>query len=151
MEVVPSRMRRSGISNPLRTIVVEPARYPSYGLRFEVTKAGESPEDLLVRVNAAERTDDQDVDESSDMKEWDLGRLRSRGSLHSDVWRGSAVRLADKYAVAVRPVNGWWRFRHRDPEICERKARYALIVSIETDAEEIDVYTPVHNQILVER
>ena len=106
---------------------------------------------MLLRVNAAERAEDQEVDESSDLKEWDLGRLRSRGSLHSDVWRGSAADLADKYAVAVFPVNGWWRFRHRDPEICERRARYALIVSIETDDEEIDVYTPVLNQIAIER
>jgi hypothetical protein len=142
---------KRGVAGDARTIVVDPARYPSYGLRFEVTTAGESPEDLLLRVNGAERAEDQEVDESSDMKEWDLGRLRSRGSLHSDVWRGSAVRLADKYAVAVCPVNGWWRFRHRDPEICKRKARYALIVSIETDDEEIDVYTPVLNQVAIER
>ena len=142
---------KRGVVGDARTIVVDPARYPSYGLRFEVTTARESPEDLLLRVNAAERAEDQEVDESSDLKEWDLGRLRSRGSLHSDVWRGSAADLADKYAVAVCPVNGWWRFRHRDPEICERRARYALVVSIETDDEEIDVYTPVLNQIAIER
>lgn len=61
------------------------------------------------------------------------------------------MNLADKHAIAICPVNGWWRFRPRDPEICERKARYALVVSIETDAESVDVYTPVLNQIAIER
>lgn len=140
---------KRGVSGDARTIIVDPARYPSFGLRFNVAKAGEAPEALLSRVNAAER--DGDVSAAGDLDEWDLGSLRTRGSLHSDVWRGTAADLADKFAVAVYPVNGWWRFRHRDPEICERAARYALIVSIETDVEEVDIYTPVLNQIALER
>ena len=142
---------KRGVSGDAQFVVVGPARYPSYGLRFEVTTAGESPEALIRRVNGADREEDETVDESSDLDEWDLGQLRKRGSLHSDVWRGTAVNLADKHAIAICPVNGWWRFRPRDPEICERKARYALVVSIETDAESVDVYTPVLNQIAIER
>jgi hypothetical protein len=118
-------------------------------LRFDVAKAGEKPETLLARVNAAERTGK--VSEAKDFAEWDLGWLRARGSIHSDVWRGTAADLADKHAVAVFPVNGWWRFRHKNPDICQRKARYALVISVETDAEEIDVYTPVMVQIGIER
>jgi hypothetical protein len=142
---------KRGVSGDSRTIIVDQARYPSHGLRFEVTKAGESPEALIRRMNAADRDEDEKVDASSDSDEWDLGTLRSRGSLHSDVWRGSAVKMADKQAIAVCPVNGWWRFRHRSQEICERQTRYALVVSIETDAEDVDVYTPVLNQIAIER
>jgi hypothetical protein len=142
---------KRGVSGDARTIIVDPARYPSYGLRFEVTTARESPEALIRRVNAADRGDDEVVDESSDLDEWDLGQLRKRGSLHSDVWRGTAADLADKQAIAVCPVNGWWRFRHRDPDVCERTARYALVVSIETDAEGVDIYTPVLNQVAIER
>ena len=142
---------KRGVGGDAKFVVVEPARYPSYGLRFEVTTAGESPETLIRRVNGADREEDETVDERSDLDEWDLGRLRKRGSLQSDVWRGSAADLADKHGIAICPVNGWWRFRHRDPDICERKARYALIVSIETDAEEVDVYTPVMNQVAIER
>ncbi|MEO8903607.1 MAG: S8 family peptidase [Polyangiaceae bacterium] len=140
---------KRGVSGSAQTLIVDPARYPSFGLRFDVTAAGESPEALLARVNASERREDDDL--SGDLNEWDRGRRRTRGSIHSDVWSGSAVSLADKSAVAVYPVNGWWRFHHKEPEICERKARYALIVSIETDAEEVDVYTPVFNQIVIER
>lgn len=141
---------KRGVSGDAQTIVVDPARYPSYGLRFEVTTAGESADDLIRRVNAADREEHEIVDESSDLDEWDLGRLRKRGSIHSDVWRGSAADLADKHSIAVVPINGWWRFRHKDPKICERKARYALVVSIETDAEEVDVYTPVKTAIETE-
>lgn len=142
---------KRGVSGSSQTVVVGPARYPSYGLRFEVTTAGESADELVRRVNAADREEDEVVDESSDLDEWDLGLLRKRGSLHSDVWRGTAADLSDKHSIAIVPVNGWWRFRHRDPETCERKTRYALVVSIETDDEEVDVYTPVLNQIAIER
>jgi len=140
---------KRGVSGDARTLIVDPARYPSFGLRFDVAMAGEKPEALVARVNAAERTGDFST--SGDLDEWDLGKLRTRGSLHSDVWRGTAVDLADKHAIVVTPVNGWWRFRHKDPDICERKARYSLVVSVETDSEEVDVYTPVMNQIAVHR
>jgi hypothetical protein len=142
---------KRGVSGTAQTVVVGSARYPSYGLRFEATTAGESADELVRRVNAADREEDEVVDESSDLDQWDLGLLRKRGSVQSDVWRGTAADLADKHSIAIVPVNGWWRFRHRDPEICERKARYALVVSIETNDEEVDVYTPVLNQIAIER
>jgi hypothetical protein len=101
-------------------------------------------------VNAAER-DDEDASASGDIDQSEFGKSRTRGSPNSDVWHGSAVDLADKHAVAIYPVNGWWRFHPKEPEICERKARYALVVSIETDEEEVDVYSPVFNQIALER
>lgn len=138
---------KRGVTGDARTVIVDAARYPSFGLRFDVTTAGESPAQLLARVNAADGTGRG----SSDFDEWDLGQSRTRGSIHSDVWRGSAADLADKSAVAVVPVNGWWRFRHKSHEICERTTRYALVVSIESDAESIDVYTPIMNQIAIER
>lgn len=141
---------KRGVSGSARTIIVDPARYPSYGLRFDVTTAGETPEALVARVYAAERGD-ENMSGGGDLEEWERGRLRTRGSLHSDVWHGSAVSLADKHALAVFPVNGWWRFHPKDPGICERKARYALVVSIETDEEDVDVYTPVFNQIAILR
>jgi hypothetical protein len=140
---------KRGVSGDARTQIVDPARYPSFGLRFEVTKAGETPEVLLARVNAADRSGDEST--KGDLAEWDLGNLRKRGSIHSDVWRGTAAALADKHSVAVFPTSGWWRFRNKNPEICERKARYALVVSIETDDESVDVYTPVMNAIAVTR
>jgi hypothetical protein len=140
---------KRGIVGDNRAKIVGQASYPSFGLRFDVTKAGERAETLVRRVNAAGR--EGKVSEANDFSEWDLGRIRARGSLHSDVWRGTAADLADKHAIVVFPVNGWWRFRHKKPEICTQKTRYSLVVSIETDKEEVDVYTPVVAQIGIER
>lgn len=141
---------KRGVSGSARTIIVDPARYPSYGLRFDVTTAGETAEAMVARVNAADR-DGADVDTTGDLDEWVLGRRRTRGSLHSDTWSGSAVSLADKGAIAVYPVSGWWRFHNKDRETCERTARYALVISIETDAEDVDVYAPILNEIALTR
>jgi hypothetical protein len=140
---------KRGIVGDTRTKIVGQASYPSFGLRFDVAKAREKPDALVRRVNAAERQGK--VSEAKDYAAWDLGGLRARGSLHSDVWRGTAADLADKHAVVVYPVNGWWRFRHKKPEICAQKTRYALVISIETDHEEVDVYTPVMAMIGIER
>jgi len=140
---------KRGIIGDNRTKIVGQASYPSYGLRFDVAKAGERPETLVARLSAADVV--EKVSMSKDLQQWDLGLLRTRGSIHSDVWRGTAADLADKHAVVVYPVNGWWRFRHKTPEICNQKARYSLVISIETDAEEVDVYTPVMVQIGIER
>jgi hypothetical protein len=74
--------------------------------------------------------------------------LRSRGSIHSDYWRGTAVALAEKGHIAVFPVSGWWRER-KHLKRWDRKARYSLIVTIKTPSEEIDIYTPVANLVLV--
>jgi len=142
---------KRGVAGNARTKIFDAARYPSFGLRFDVTTPGQTPEDLVARVNAAARDDDTPFAPGSDFDEWRLGRrLRTRGSIHSDVWTGTAAKLADKGAIVVYPVNGWWRFHPRDADICERKARYALVVSIETDQEGVDVYTPVQTLIETE-
>ena len=80
-------------------------------------------------------------------RNWMLGpRLRGKGSVHSDVWMGTAAELAERDRIAVFPVAGWWKDR---PHLnrWSSKARYALIVTIETDETKIDIYTPIANMI----
>jgi hypothetical protein len=115
-------------------------RYASHGLRFEVKTASESQEDFLLRINRAiHEPEEVPSGSSSDSAKWSLGpHLRSRGSIHSDVWTGNAADLATKDAVAVFPVLGWWRDPKR-PDRCERWVRYSLVVSIEADAAEVEV------------
>ena len=48
----------------------------------------------------------------------------------------------------VFPVVGWWRERYQFGR-WERKARYALVVSISTPRIETDIYTPVATQIQI--
>jgi hypothetical protein len=132
-------------------------RYTSHALRFEVKTALESQEEFLLRINRALREPEEaPAGSSSDSAQWVLGpQLRSRGSIHSDVWTGTAADLATKDAIAVFPVLGWWRDPKR-PDRCERWVRYSLVVSIETDAAEVEVegamqavdfYTEVVNAI----
>jgi hypothetical protein len=71
-----------------------------------------------------------------------------RGSLHSDIWRGTAADLAEKGHVIVKPVRGWWSDR---PHLgrWRDKVRYSLIVTIETARQDVDIYTPVETQVSI--
>lgn len=75
-------------------------------------------------------------------------QLRGLGSVHSDIWTGSAAELAEKGSVAIYPVIGWWKER-ANFERWGKQARYSLIVSIKAPEVETDIYTPVKNQIAV--
>ncbi|MGW4335134.1 hypothetical protein ACWEK5_20230 [Rhodococcus koreensis] len=65
-------------------------------------------------------------------KGWLFGsnQQQSSGSLHTDIWKGSAAALASKEVVAVYPVAGWWKNR-RAYDQSDRGVNYSLVVSIE--------------------
>ena len=71
---------------------------------------------------------------------------RHRGSLHQDIWKGTAADLAARGFIAVYPAAGWWRTRQAQQRY-DLPARYSLIVSIRTPQTEIDLYTPVAQQV----
>lgn len=124
-------------------------RYQSYALRFAVKAATETDEEFLARVNKLER--DQDRDDAhgdADAADWTFGAvLRSRGSVHSDIWTGTAAQLAAKSQVAVFPVGGWWK-DWKEAAQHGAKARYALVVSLDVaEGIETDLYTPIANEI----
>ncbi|RJO74247.1 MAG: hypothetical protein C4523_00950, partial [Myxococcales bacterium] len=126
-------------------------RYSSYSLRFDVKTPEESPSQFMKRVNRAIEEEEEDQTRSrSDSGAWYLGsNLQKKGSIHSDWWKGSAAQLAQRNQVAVYPVIGWWRERHQLGR-SEKKARYTLLVSIKTPAIDVDIYTPILNQIAAE-
>ena len=77
---------------------------------------------------------------------WTIGKQsRHRGSLHSDIWRGSAADLASRAVMAVYPTLGWWKSRPGLKRY-ERAARYALVVSITAPEVDVDLYTAVANK-----
>jgi len=129
-------------SNPGERGWVRRYSYPSYGLRFATKDATETLPDFKKRItkNAHEEGDTVSFKED---KGWFLGtELRNRGSLHSDIWTGTAADLAAKDAIGVYPVGGWWK----DRPVHNRwgdQIRYALIVSIRVMGEGADIYTPV--------
>jgi hypothetical protein len=44
--------------------------------------------------------------------------------------------------LCIKPVNGWWRNR-ASAEICNRKSRYGLVVTLKTLNVDLDIYTPI--------
>jgi hypothetical protein len=118
--------------------------YASHGLRFRVkAPGGESPEQFEQRINQASRDVEYERTGVSDNDFWVVGSdTRELGSLHSDIWRGTSSQLADCGYLAVYPVSGWWRTR-KALDRWHSRARYALVVSIRTPEEMVDIYTPV--------
>ena len=124
-------------------------RYPGYGLRFAVKRPEEKVEAFRRRINAAARDEDDQIGPAAADEGWVLGpRLRDRGSLHSDIWRGSAVDLANRQGIAIFPVRGWWREK---PTLgrSDRTIRYALILTLRANVE-VDLYTEIANDIGIE-
>jgi hypothetical protein len=123
-------------------------RYASHALRFEVNSPGESKKDFSWRINKAAREEDEGHPGTSSASDhWYFGsNARNKGSIHSDIWSGSAAELADSHFLAVYPIVGWWRERHHLGR-WHRRTRYSLVVSIFTPEEKVDIYTPVANQV----
>jgi len=121
-------------------------RYPSHALRFEVNGPGESEQEFQGRINRQARENDERPDTEGPGDRWVIGIARNVGSIHSDIWEGSAVELAESNKIAVYPAVGWWRERHH-LERWNRRTRYSLVVSIHTPEESADIYVPVAQQV----
>ena len=123
-------------------------RYPSFGLRFALIKPSENPEQFKNRINKIAKDEEQDknVETGSDDR-WMFGKKNTNlGSIHSDIWEGTAQDIASCNFMAVYPSVGWWKERHHLKK-WDKKARYSLIVSLSTPETKIDLYTPVAAQI----
>jgi hypothetical protein len=123
--------------------------YQSHGLRFAVKRARETLTDFQARINKAARDEEYENDHRKETGSWLFkgnSPLPTLGSIHSNIWTGSAVDLSARGSIAVFPTYGWWNKR---PNLkgYERNSNYALIVSIRTP--ETDIYTPVATQIQV--
>lgn len=123
-------------------------RYASHGLRFDVRRPTESTDDFRKRINQfALAEDEQRPMTHSDAQQWRLGPdLRSTGSLHTDIWTGTAAELAQRGVIAVYPVSGWWKDRPARDRSGDG-ARYSLVVSVETPGQDVDIWTPVAAEV----
>ncbi len=59
---------------------------------------------------------------------------------------GTAADLARRGLIGVYPVSGWWK-EQPGRDRSNLGARYALLVSVETDVDGVDIWTPVAQQI----
>jgi hypothetical protein len=121
-------------------------RYASFGLRFEVNGPGENEGDFLARVNRLAREDDEHPGTEGPGERWTIGEARNVGSIHSDIWTGTAADLATSHLLAIYPAVGWWRERHHLHR-WDKTTRYSLLVSIHLPVQNVDIYTPVAVQV----
>jgi hypothetical protein len=102
-------------------------------------------EAFRARINAAAETSEAVSAASGSDKNWLLG-YRHKGSLHQDIWRGTAAELANCGYLAVSPGQGWWKTR-RALNRYDSEARYSLIVSLYVPETGVDLLTPVHSKV----
>ncbi|GAB3679068.1 S8 family peptidase [Salinisphaera aquimarina] len=133
--------------NPSARGVKSRYRYESHCLRFDVKRPLESEEFFRARINAAARDEDGHTRARGSDNKWAIGTdNRHKGSLHSDIWTGSAAELASRGMVAVYPATGWWKTR-KSLERYDLQVRYSLLISITAPDVEAKLYTAVANQI----
>ncbi len=122
--------------------------YASHGLRFDVRRPGEPIGDFRRRLNKMAEAEEggAPVEAGQEIK-WFVGTTaRNLGSLHADMWKGTAAELADCGVVAVFPVGGWWKLNNQQRRT-EIPVRYCLLVSLLTPAVGVDLYTPIAAKI----
>lgn len=120
-------------------------RYASHNLRFKLNRAGENAEQFLARISKLADPVDGPMSEEDDS--WDFGSVRRDvGSLHIDQLTSKASDLARRNLIAVHPVAGWWKnkavLKGELP-----KARFALIVEIDAENIEAELYAEVQTSI----
>lgn len=124
-------------------------RYQSHGLRFDVNNIGEPGEIFRKRVNIDAREKNEEFIGRSGADRWVVGKdNRTNGSIHSDYMDMTAAELAECNLIVVYPVIGWWRERKHLGKV-ENQTRYSLIISLETPAQDVELYTTVRNMIEV--
>lgn len=124
-------------------------RYQSHGLRFDINNVKEEEDNFRKRINIAAREENDEVNRNSGSNRWIIGaNNRSSGSIHSDYWETTAAELATCNLIAVFPIIGWWRERNHLGKV-ENLARYSLIISLESPAQDVELYTTVKNMIEV--
>jgi hypothetical protein len=132
-------------------------RYASHGLRFDVKRPTESLKQFQKHLsqefwdrskedsNKKVRPGKRDKDE----RQWLIGTFgKTRGSILSDWWTGTASELAESEYIGVFPITGWWR--ERPSQQCyDKQARYSLIVTIQTKSTEVELYNYVEQEIKI--
>ncbi|MBB4802100.1 hypothetical protein HNP37_002173 [Flavobacterium nitrogenifigens] len=120
-------------------------QYASHQLDFEIIKRLESVEEFKARIS---KPDEEDGESGVNRKgeSWMLGRPSIKGSIRKDMLQLTGREMAERNIIAVFPKNGWYKNLKRQNKF-DQQVRYSLIVSIETESEDVDLYTPVMIEI----
>ena len=121
--------------------------YHSCGLDFYLQSPAETEAQFKQRVSKRQDGDTIE-DKISDTDRWTFGiNNRKRGSISSDMWKGTLSDLLSCKNIAIIPRAGWWKDRIKQ-EKYNNKIRYSLIISIDTEAN-IPLYTEIENLVSI--
>lgn len=122
--------------------------YASHSLRFDLQGALETQQEFISRINRdAQSAEDRATRTGTTTDRWLVGvNQRALGSLHQDEWHGTGSELARCNSVAIYPVGGWWKNNGRSDRM-NFPVRYGLLLSLRTDEQDVDLYTPIANQL----
>lgn len=125
-------------------------QYHSHSLDFILIKPTEDLETFKLRVSkAAEEEEEQEeaiINREGEI--WTLKKNRSRGSVKKDFIITSGADLSTRHVLAIYPQNGWYKTRKKLAKANEQ-VRYTLIVSIETDEQEVNIYNTIAELIAI--
>jgi len=101
-------------------------------LKWDMQGPQENEDEFLQRINVLKRPLTADGKRAKiapkDSLPWDIGiRLRSRGTVQSDRWRGKMSALVGDKLIAIVPVLGWWEARSA---LRTQEMRFSLVVSV---------------------
>ncbi|MCX2429621.1 S8 family peptidase [Pedobacter sp. GR22-10] len=118
--------------------------YHSHALEFAVIKERETLDQFKRRISKAAELDEDQVDNTEER--WSIKRVRSRGSVKKDFVTMSGADMAVRNKIAIYPKPGWYRSRKKLGKT-DSIVRYSLLVTLETANVDVDLMTPVLNQI----
>ncbi|MGD9931695.1 MAG: S8 family peptidase [Mangrovibacterium sp.] len=126
--------------------------YASHALRFDLNTPSEFTDikEFKKRINKQSWDNEDDGPTTKGFGDkWKIGtKARNKGTVQSDSITLTGIELADCNHIAIYPIGGWWKTR-KSEKCMEKKCRYSLIVSLHTDSEEIDIYTPVETMVTI--
>jgi hypothetical protein len=118
--------------------------YHSHQLDFEIINSLETLDEFKVRISKPKDETKENRTKRTGVK-WAIGKDSNlKGSIRKDFINGTGRELSVQNILAVMPKNGWYKNLKRQNKHNE-VVRYSLIVSIETEETEVDLYTPVFN------
>lgn len=119
--------------------------YQSFGLRMSQQRLNESLEAFKARLNKNERDDESGDSIGRDSARYVLSDEQENGpgSIRTSIWKGPAIDLANCSTLAVYPTGGWWKESVQQDQ-SDRGVDYSLIISIETEDTNVDLWTPIN-------
>lgn len=122
--------------------------YHSHQLDFELIKRYETLAEFQKRISKPEDETDENKPKRDGVK-WEIGtKVGSKGSIRKDFITATGLEMSERNVLAVFPKNGWYKNLKRQNKFDE-EVRYSLIVSLETEENDVDLYTPVMNQVAI--